>query len=57
MEVPLVDAEKYLKMVALPLIGNYPSESSGFDIIREVRTSVPELSVERSIDDEPALQL
>lgn len=56
-EVPLADAEKYLEMVVLPLIGDYPSESSGFDIIREARTCIPELSVERSIDDEPALQL
>lgn len=56
-EVPLADAEKYLEMVALPLISNYPASSSGFDIVHEHRTCTPELSVERSLDDEPALQL
>lgn len=56
-EVPLADAEKYLKMVALPLISDYPAISSGFDIIHESRTCIPELSVERSIGDEPVLQL
>ena len=56
-EVPLADAEKYLEMVALPLICDYPATSSGFDLIHERRTCIPELSVERSINDEPALQL
>ena len=56
-EVPLADAEKYLEMVALPLICDYPATSSGFDLIHEMRTCIPELSVERSINDEPALQL
>ncbi|MCD8270985.1 MAG: DEAD/DEAH box helicase [Parabacteroides sp.] len=56
-EVPLADADKYLEMVALPLISDYPAVSSGFDIIHESQTCVPELSVERSIDNEPALQL
>ena len=56
-EVPLAETEKYLELVALPLISDYPAGSSGFDMIHELRTCVPELSVERSINDEPALQL
>lgn len=56
-EVPLADAAKYLEMVALPLIGDYPASSRGFDIVSEVRRCIPELSVERSLNDEPALQL
>lgn len=56
-EVPLADAEKYLEVVALPLMSDYPAVASGFDMIRETRTCIPELSVERSINDEPALQL
>lgn len=56
-EVPLADAEKYLGVVALPLIGDYPASSHGFDIISEARTCIPELSVERSLSNEPALQL
>lgn len=56
-EVPLADAAKYLEMVALPLIGDYPASSSGFDIVGEAQTCIPELSVERSLNDEPALQL
>ena len=56
-EVPLAETEKYLELVALPLISDYPASSSGFDMIHEPRTCVPELSVERSINDEPALQL
>lgn len=56
-EVPLADATKYLEMVALPLISDYPASSAGFDIVREVRTCIPELSVERSLNDDPALQL
>lgn len=54
-EVPLADAAKYLEMVALPLIGDYPASSRGFDIVSEVRRCIPELSVERSLNDEPAL--
>lgn len=56
-EVPLAEAEKYLEMIALPLVSNYPADSSGFDMIREQRTCIPELSVERSLDDTAALQL
>lgn len=56
-EVPLADTEKYLEMIALPLISNYPASASGFDMINEQHTCVPELSLERSLEDKPALQL
>lgn len=56
-EVPIAELNKYMEKVVLPLISDYPAIPVGFDIIRESRACVPELSVERSINDDPVLQL
>ncbi|WP_288205237.1 DEAD/DEAH box helicase [uncultured Parabacteroides sp.] len=56
-EVPVAELNKYMEKVVLPLISDYPAIPVGFDIIRESRACVPELSVERSINDDPVLQL
>lgn len=56
-EVPLAELGKYMEKVVLPLISDYPASSVGFDIIRESCVCVPELSIERAMNDDPVLQL
>ena len=46
-EVPVAELNKYMEKVVLPLISDYPAIPVGFDIIRESRACVPELSIDQ----------
>lgn len=56
-EVPVSEAYRYLEKVALPIIAGYPAKTIGFDLMEKSHECRAELSIERSINDQPVLQL
>lgn len=56
-EVPAAETRRYMEKIALPVISRYPATAKGFDLVREDRECIAELSVEKAIDGLPVLQL
>lgn len=56
-EAPVSELFRYLENVALPLIARYPAKAVGFDLAEKLCECRAELSIERSLDDRPVLQL
>lgn len=56
-EVPVSESFRYMEKIVLPAIARYPARTAGIETVCSALKCVAELSVERSMDEQPVLQL
>ncbi|MDD2435966.1 MAG: DEAD/DEAH box helicase [Massilibacteroides sp.] len=56
-EVPATETRRYMKMIVLPLLSDYPVEASGFEIREQIPSKTAEVCISQSLSEIPNLVL